>query len=215
MSGASRVSRSSRLTKLRVTPLGLGQFRRRPVSSLLQHPLPPMRPRQRADQRLVRPRLRRRPGIAAVRRDDHLAAAAALEGHRDADGDRRAVEFPILAGHLPLRLHAALTSRDCSSSTSVWSPSARSRTCMPSGERSTRSTSSRTIRACSAGKSSSHKGAKSVTVWTTSRSGTSSSFRAAAHVRAMISGVRSRCRTCATTASSTSAAGTLRTGHSE
>ena len=39
--------------------------------------------------------------------------------------------------------------------------------------------------------------------------------RAAAHVRAMISGVRSRCRTCATTASSTSAAGTLRTGHSE
>ena len=36
----------------------------------------------------------------------------------------------------------------------------------------------------------------------------------AAHVRAMISGVRSRCRTCATTASSTSAAGTLRTGQS-
>jgi hypothetical protein len=35
-----------------------------------------------------------------------------------------------------------------------------------------------------------------------------------AHVCAMISGERSRCRTCATTASSTSAAGTLRTGHS-
>jgi hypothetical protein len=33
-----------------------------------------MRPRQRADQRVVRPRLRRRPGMAAVRGDDHLAA---------------------------------------------------------------------------------------------------------------------------------------------
>jgi hypothetical protein len=36
----------------------------------------------------------------------------------------------------------------------------------------------------------------------------------AAHVCAMIPGERSRCRTCVTTASSTSAAGTLRTGHS-
>ena len=41
---------------------------------------------------------------------------------------------------------------------------------------------------------------------------TQASCFAAAQVRAMISGVRSRCRTCATTASSTSAAGTLRTG---
>ncbi len=57
-----------------------------------------------------------------------------------------------------LRLHAASLMR--SSATSVCSPSARSRTCMPSGDRSIRSTSSRTIRACSAGNNSSHSGAK-------------------------------------------------------
>ena len=49
-----------------------------------------------------------------------------------------------------------------------------------------------------------------VTLWMAS----SISCFAAAHVRAMISGVRSRCRTWATTASSISAAGTLRTGQS-
>src|SRR6266511_2622027 len=60
--------------------------------------LPPMRPRQRADQRLVRPWLRRRPGVAAVRRDDDLADTRALPGYRRADGNRRAIELPVLAG---------------------------------------------------------------------------------------------------------------------
>ena len=39
-------------------------------------------PRHSPDQRLVRPRFCRRPGVAAVRRDDHLATAVAFEGHR-------------------------------------------------------------------------------------------------------------------------------------
>src|SRR5512144_754358 len=43
-----------------------------------------------------------------------------------------------------LPAHAAFASRDRSSSTSVCSPSALKRTCMPSGARSTRSTKSRT-----------------------------------------------------------------------
>lgn len=51
-----------------------------------------------------RPRLCRRPGVAAVGGDAHLAAAVTLPGHRNADGDLRAVELPILAGHLPFRL---------------------------------------------------------------------------------------------------------------
>jgi hypothetical protein len=34
----------------------------------------------RPDQRLVRPRLRRRPGVTAVRRDDYLAAAGDARG---------------------------------------------------------------------------------------------------------------------------------------
>ena len=57
--------------------LGFRDFTRRPVSSILQQSLPPMRPHQRTDQRLVRPRFCRRPGIAA---NDHLAAGP---GHED------------------------------------------------------------------------------------------------------------------------------------
>jgi hypothetical protein len=100
-------------------------------------PLPPMRPGERTDQRLVRPRLRRCPRISVVRRDDHLAPTVALPGHQDADVDRPTVELPILSRDLALRLHAALASRDWSSSTRFCSPSARNRTCMPSGDRST------------------------------------------------------------------------------
>jgi hypothetical protein len=37
------------------------------VLPLLQQSLPPMRPSERSDQRLVRPWLRRRPRVAAVR----------------------------------------------------------------------------------------------------------------------------------------------------
>ena len=74
------IRRSSRLTKLRVTPSASARSpadRYLPSSS---NPLPPMRSRQRADQRLVRPRLRRCPGIAAVRRDD-AAAGTRHPGH--------------------------------------------------------------------------------------------------------------------------------------
>jgi hypothetical protein len=48
--------------------------------------MPPPRSRQRLDQRAVRLRLASRHDRGAVRRDDPLAAAAALERHRDADG---------------------------------------------------------------------------------------------------------------------------------
>ena len=69
------------------------------------------------------------------------------------------------------------------------------------------------MRACSAGNSSSHSGANSVTRdHLALRQGSLPSGFAAAHVRATISGVYSRWRTWATTASSISAAGTLRTG---
>ena len=51
--------------ELRVTPLCFGQFPSRSVPALLQQPLPPMRPRQRADQRVVRPWFRR-PGIVGL-----------------------------------------------------------------------------------------------------------------------------------------------------
>jgi hypothetical protein len=45
----------------------------------------------------VRPRARRRPGIAPVGRDDHLPAAAPLSGHRNGDGDGVAVEGSAVA----------------------------------------------------------------------------------------------------------------------
>ena len=54
-SGASNVSRSKRLTKLRVMPSASAISPRRPAPPLLQHPLPAMRPRQCADQLLIRP----------------------------------------------------------------------------------------------------------------------------------------------------------------
>lgn len=47
-----------------------------------------MRACQRTDERIVGP------CISAVRRYDYLAATVAFPGHRDADGDRRAVEVP-------------------------------------------------------------------------------------------------------------------------
>ena len=64
--GPRRVSRSSRLTKLRVT-LSASAISA-PIRTL-QHPLPPMCPRQRTNQRRVGPRLRQRPRIAAIRCD--------------------------------------------------------------------------------------------------------------------------------------------------
>ena len=78
--------------------LCFGQFPSRSVPAIFQHSLPAMRPRQRAHQRLVRPRFRWRPGVAAVGSDDHLASAAAPPGYRRADGNRRAIELPVLAG---------------------------------------------------------------------------------------------------------------------
>ena len=68
--------------------LCFGQFPSRSVPPLFQQPLPPMRACQRTDERIVGP------CISAVRRYDYLAATAAFPGHRDADGDRRAVEVP-------------------------------------------------------------------------------------------------------------------------
>ena len=175
-----------------------------------------MRPRQRPDQRLVGPWFCRRPRIAAVGRDDHLAAAAALPGYRDADGDRRAVEFPILSRDLAL----ALSCRSGLSRLQLLDQRLQPIGPQPHfhaiGREVDPLDQSRTIRACSAGNSSSHRGAKCGDASRRPRApACSSSLRAAAQVRAMISGVRSRCRTCVTTASSTSAAGTLRTEHSE
>jgi hypothetical protein len=46
--------------------LCLGDLARRPIPPLVQQPLPPMRPCQRANQCLVRPRVRRRPGQASL-----------------------------------------------------------------------------------------------------------------------------------------------------
>ena len=54
-----------------------------------------MRPRQSADQRLVGPRLRRRPCVAAAGRNDYLAAAAAHRRYWNADGDRPLIEVPV------------------------------------------------------------------------------------------------------------------------
>src|SRR5512144_2654929 len=74
---------------------------------LLQHSLPPMRPRQRADQRFIRPWLRRGPRVAAVGSDDHFPAAAAFPDHRDGDDDGFAVKLPVVGKGLPFGLHAA------------------------------------------------------------------------------------------------------------
>ena len=94
----------------------------------------PMRPRRRTDQRPLRLRLRQRPGVAAVGGDDHLAAAAAGEGHRHADGDHRAVELPIGFCRFAVRSHAACAFasvvRSCS--TSVCSRSCSTSVCSPS-----------------------------------------------------------------------------------
>ena len=67
---------------------------RRPILSLLQQPFPPMRPRQRPDQRLIRPWRRRGPRVAAIGSDDHFPAAAAFPDHRDGDDDGFAVKLP-------------------------------------------------------------------------------------------------------------------------
>ena len=61
MSGARSVSRSSRLTKLRVPPSASASSPADRLPALFQYPLPAVRPGQGPDQRLVRRRLRRCP----------------------------------------------------------------------------------------------------------------------------------------------------------
>ena len=59
-------------------PFGFPNLAGRPEPTFLQQPLPPVRPRQCANLRLVRARLRRCPGVAAVGGDGHLSAAVSL-----------------------------------------------------------------------------------------------------------------------------------------
>jgi hypothetical protein len=85
----------------------------------------------------------------------------------------------------------------------------KSRTCNPSVPTSTCSTDSATMRACSAGKSSSHSGSSCCSATRASSSVMSlACTRAAFHVPAMISGCRSTVRSWLTTAASISPAGT-------
>jgi hypothetical protein len=88
MSGASRVSRSSRLTKLRVT---LSASASSPADRSLLSSNSPFHRCARANARMSSIV---GPCISAVRRYDYPATTAAFPGHRDADGDRRAVELP-------------------------------------------------------------------------------------------------------------------------
>jgi hypothetical protein len=92
-------------------------------------------------KRAVWLRLPRGHKLAAVRRDDPLAAASALEAHWDAYNERGAVE-PRL-GALD---HAAILSRCRSSATRLGRPAALIRTSSASSCTSTRSTSSWTMR---------------------------------------------------------------------
>src|SRR6202790_4426256 len=93
------------------------------------------------------------------------------------------------------------------------SPSIRRRSSMPSGCRSTRSTSNSTMRACSAGNSSFQIGSNSRRAPRTSLSArVLSVLRAARQVWTMISGVCSSDRICSMTIRSISAAGICLTG---
>jgi hypothetical protein len=77
----------------------------------LQHPLPPPRPRKPLQKRAVGLRRRRGHDRGAVGRHDPLAAAAALESHRNPDHQRGALE-PGLNGspsRCPRRQLVALT----------------------------------------------------------------------------------------------------------
>jgi hypothetical protein len=88
--------------------------------AIIDHPLPPPRPRERLDQSAVGPVLGRRSDLAAVGGDDALAAAAALEAHGNADDERRPVEPGLNAPR-----HAAFLSPCCrSSATRLASPPA-------------------------------------------------------------------------------------------
>src|SRR6266511_3230322 len=111
---AGRVSRSRRLTRVRARP-SASAISPADLSSILQEPPPPIRPDERADQRPVRPRLRRRPRVAAVRRDDHFAAAAAFP---DAMGRAPGLASwrSLLSSEEPPMLYQAATGR----STAEW-----------------------------------------------------------------------------------------------
>ena len=147
--------RSSRFTKLRV--IFSASAISTPERQVPSQALPPIGSLHSTDQRRVWP-LCWRPLIGRNSSCGHTA----LQGHRDVDGDGLAIELPILPRDLALTSHAACAFasvvRSCS--TRVCSPSARNRTRMPSRDRSTRSTSNRTMRACSAGNSSSQRGAE-------------------------------------------------------
>jgi hypothetical protein len=71
----------------------------------------------------VRLRLGRRRELAAVRRDDALAAAAALEPHRDSDDQRRAAGLSL--GAVDYAALAVCSPRRRSSATRLTGPSAR------------------------------------------------------------------------------------------
>ncbi len=89
-------------------------------------------------------------------------------------------------------------------------PSIRSRTFIPSVPMSTRSTRSATMRPCSAGKSSPHRGSSCCSASRASASAMSPSCtRAAFQVPATISGWRNTARNWAMTAASISAVGTI------
>src|SRR5215213_631521 len=196
----------------RVDLLRPGQLLDRAVLAAVQHPLPAMGASQGLHQRAVnasRSWCQRRPG-PALGRDDLLSATLPAEGERHLH--RHAV--PV-AGQLGCRAHA--TSLVCVSVLRSWirllSPSVLSRIVSPSGATSTRSTRSCTMRACSAGNSSSQSGSSSDRAALTSPSPIAASYsRAARQVRTITSGVVRRHRTCPITAASTSPAGTRPTG---
>src|SRR5688572_4030141 len=94
--------------------------------------------------------------------NDELASALAAEGHRDVHGDRALVALHLGdARSLDAVHHQAASFRLLplpSSPARLASPSVRSLMLAPSRPTSTRSTSNWTMRACSAGNSSSQSG---------------------------------------------------------
>ena len=68
-------------------PLRSSDLIQTPVGPVFQQPLPPKRPGNRLDHRIVDRGSGTRVTVGAIRKHNHLSAAAFLEGHRDVDRD--------------------------------------------------------------------------------------------------------------------------------
>src|SRR5690625_1353195 len=160
------------------------------IVPVLQQLAPPEGARQCFYQRLVGFRQRCH-SASTLRQNNPFAPAVATESHGHMHSDT------VLCNSGAIRHHAASLVSDCSSLIRLITPLVRRRMSAPSGDRSTRSTKSWVMRACSPGKSSSHSGSNWVKASRTSASVRSGiSLRPSRHVPTMISGARKSWRTC-------------------